>query len=238
MANNPAQWLSTSEAAKRLNVSPRTVRRRCERGEIGARLIGGVWEVDGASIGGDRKSEEAKSVVQNSAQPINESSHAVKSADSRTRTDGHAVTDTRTVGQGAGTDLNASADRSADSRTDGRGQSDTDTRPGGQTDSDRLTARLLTQLETENSFLRATVEQLQRDGAETRAALREALKMAPKQLTAGTQPPEREPEPTEAPQRDERDVVSNQGATVPSGSTRRGAGLALVRDGIKRMFAR
>jgi hypothetical protein len=38
----------------------------------------------------------------------------------------------------------------------------------------------------ENKFLRATVEQLQRDGAETRAALRVALKAAPKQLTEGT----------------------------------------------------
>lgn len=38
----------------------------------------------------------------------------------------------------------------------------------------------------ENKFLRATVEQLQRDGAEVRAALREALKSAPKVLTAGT----------------------------------------------------
>jgi hypothetical protein len=38
----------------------------------------------------------------------------------------------------------------------------------------------------ENKFLRATVEQLQRDGAEVRAALREALKSKPPQLTDGT----------------------------------------------------
>jgi hypothetical protein len=44
-----------------------------------------------------------------------------------------------------------------------------------------LTAHLL----DENRFLRGVIEQLQRDGAETRASLREALK-APRQLTSGT----------------------------------------------------
>lgn len=49
----------------------------------------------------------------------------------------------------------------------------------------------------EIAFLRATVEQLQRDGAETRAALREALKAMPKQLTMGAA--EAAPEPATAP---------------------------------------
>lgn len=53
---------------------------------------------------------------------------------------------------------------------------------GGATGAD---ARLLAHLSEENRFLRSTIEQLQRDGAETRAALREALKMAPKALTTG-----------------------------------------------------
>jgi excisionase family DNA binding protein len=39
----------------------------------------------------------------------------------------------------------------------------------------------------QNQFLRSVIEQLQRDSAETRAALREALKLAPKQLTTGTE---------------------------------------------------
>lgn len=43
-----------------------------------------------------------------------------------------------------------------------------------------LTAHLV----EENRFLRGVIEQLQRDGAETRNALREALKLAPKQLAA------------------------------------------------------
>lgn len=47
-----------------------------------------------------------------------------------------------------------------------------------------MTARLLAQLEGENAFLRGVIEQLQRDGAETRNALRRALELAPKQLVA------------------------------------------------------
>jgi hypothetical protein len=46
---------------------------------------------------------------------------------------------------------------------------------------------LTTHLAEENRFLRGVIEQLQRDGAETRAALCEALK-APRQLTSGTTP--------------------------------------------------
>lgn len=49
---------------------------------------------------------------------------------------------------------------------------------------EEMTARLLAQLEGENAFLRGVVEQLQRDGAETRNALRRALELAPKQLVA------------------------------------------------------
>jgi hypothetical protein len=52
-------------------------------------------------------------------------------------------------------------------------------------EADDLAARYIARLETENDFLRATVEQHQRSEAELRAALREALKAAPRQLTAG-----------------------------------------------------
>lgn len=47
-----------------------------------------------------------------------------------------------------------------------------------------LTAHLL----DENRFLRGVIEQLQRDGAETRASLREALKAMPKAITSGAAP--------------------------------------------------
>ncbi len=60
-----------------------------------------------------------------------------------------------------------------------------------------LAARYIARLETENDFLRATVEQHQRSEAELRAALREALKAQPRQLTSGT--PEAAPTVPEAP---------------------------------------
>lgn len=62
----------------------------------------------------------------------------------------------------------------------------TDRTPTGQ--NDEITMRLLSQLEGENAFLRGVIEQLQRDGAETRAALRKALENAPKQLEQGRAP--------------------------------------------------
>lgn len=49
-----------------------------------------------------------------------------------------------------------------------------------------LAARYTAQLEGENTFLRGVIEQLQRDGAETRQHLKRALELAPKQLTQGT----------------------------------------------------
>lgn len=64
-------------------------------------------------------------------------------------------------------------------------------------ESEGLAARYIARLETENDFLRATVEQHQRSEAELRAALREALKAQPKQLTAGT--PEAAPSAPESP---------------------------------------
>jgi hypothetical protein len=78
----------------------------------------------------------------------------------------------------------------------------------GRDDDDGLTARLLTQLETENKFLRATVEQLQRSNAETHAEHRAALKLlgaaSVPQLTAG--------DATEPPGARESGAAVNQGA--------------------------
>lgn len=49
-----------------------------------------------------------------------------------------------------------------------------------------FTARYIDRLESENDFLRRALEQRDRDAAELRAALREALKIAPRQLEQGT----------------------------------------------------
>ncbi len=182
MNNEPrGQWLTTSEAAAALQCSPRTIRRRCERGEIGARFVAGVWEVDAAAIG-----------------------HADKSADSRTP--------------------------DAANRTRPDGHADTDARPIGQSKDSGETAFLRAQLEAMN----AALEREQSAHEQTRQLLAGALQMASRQLPNVTQPP--------APEHDSGDVVSNQGATNATGAQRvtngRGSGLALVRDGLKRLFMR
>jgi len=38
--------LSTNEVAHRENVSPRTIRRLCERGELPSYKLGGQWRID------------------------------------------------------------------------------------------------------------------------------------------------------------------------------------------------
>jgi hypothetical protein len=147
------QWLSASAASLRLGTSARTVRRLCASGELCARRVGSVWQVNlDTSVG-----------------------------EAATQTEPDKSAKSRTVGQvghdRADTDLSVKPEKSDTNAA----KSDTD-----------LTAHLLAEV----AFLRATVEQLQRDGAETRAALRAALKLsagesAP-QLMQGT--PEQSPE--------------------------------------------
>ncbi len=59
-------------------------------------------------------------------------------------------------------------------------------------------AERIAELKSEVAFLRGLVEQRARDGAELRAALREALKLSPRQLEAGTPIEPREAPPTGA----------------------------------------
>jgi excisionase family DNA binding protein len=128
------QWLSVSEAAALLGMSARTVRRQCAAGQLPARRVGSVWQVE---------ADAAKS-------------------------------DTDLNVNSAKSDTNAAKSRT--SRTPDAAKSDTP-------DSDRVA-----EMRAEIQFLRGVIEQLQRDGAETRAALREALKSKAPQLTQGSSP--------------------------------------------------
>jgi hypothetical protein len=131
-------FVTVTDAAKILGVSPRSVQRRCKAGTLGARRLetkfGEAWEVDRAQV--EKAASEAATPPQKS----------------RDETPDTAPTEPRHVAPAEGD----------------------------------LAARYVARLETENDFLRATVEQHQRSEAELRAALREALKAAPRQLTAGT----------------------------------------------------
>jgi Helix-turn-helix domain len=55
MSATPAEWLTVAQAAARLGVNVRTVRRRCERGKLVAELrttdTGHAWFIDAASLG-------------------------------------------------------------------------------------------------------------------------------------------------------------------------------------------
>lgn len=197
-----AAFVSVAAAALALGVSARTIRRRCKSGELAARFIGGVWEVDADSIG---------------------QSDTDKSADSRTRPKGQTA-------KQSDSDLNASADnRTPDAAKGTRtvGHADTDARPIGQPDE---TAFLRAQLDTMNRAL----EREQSAHEQTRQLLAGALQMAARQLPNVT--------PTETPEAAQGATANNQGTADVSGqqkpTARRGDGLALVRDGLKRMFMR
>lgn len=166
--NERAQWLTTSQAAAALHVTPKTVRRRIERGELEARKVAR----DGGGIGWRVCIGDETLVVTDTEKDTERPSKGTRNAQRKGQAE--RVTDTETPSE---------ADIVKDMGVERKGH-------GKDTD---LTEHLLAEV----AFLRATVEQLQRDGAETRAALRAALKLtgaasAP-MLEAGTpEPQERE----------------------------------------------
>lgn len=84
----------------------------------------------------------------------------------------------------------------------------------------------------QNQFLRGVIEQLQRDGAETRAALREAQKQSKPQLTTGT--------PTDARQDAQTGTATNNSHAdasdqqQPTGETKRPLTYADIADQLER----
>lgn len=178
-----APWLSVSQAASLLGTSPRTVRRQCAAGQLPARRVGGLWQVE-----------------------MNTATESDKSAIDRA-----AKSDTGLKVKPAKSDTSMS-----------------DNRPGRTSETDKSASDLTAHLLEEVRFLRATVEQMQRDSAEVRAALREALKQSPKQLTAGDvaasagQSSTIDASPINRPQRDENNVAANDSPKGAKGARNRG----------------
>lgn len=189
-----AAWLSVGDAAALLGVSARAVQKRAERGTLTARRVqhGRAlrWEIDGRELDANQSANGSQDVRKVGAK---------RSQDGREPNAQNANSERETV-------------RKMDARRsqDGRERF---------ASTDALTAQLLAQLETENAFLRATVEQLHRDGAETRAALRESLKQRAPQLTAG-ESSTINPTPTDAQQRDEKRAATKETGDAPNGSQR------------------
>jgi hypothetical protein len=162
-----AVWLSAAAAAQVLGVSEKTVWRRAKVGQLIGRKVtsargGLVWEI----------------ALNPTGQPTGQTDRP----------------DTKPTGQRLyKIEQNLTENQGFDAQTDRTSRADKTDRPTGQngaTDRTKEVELLEDALarERENAaFLRGVIEQLQRDGAETRATLRKALDGQPKQLTSGEQ---------------------------------------------------
>jgi hypothetical protein len=176
-----AEWLTVTEAALRVGKSERTVQRWCQKATVTARLVttpdGEAWQIEAASlpasavIGAHQVTPFQEPVTPYGAQvtpPGDATSDAIIQSSDATKYEGDAI-------------------RCAD-RQEVTPQGDAifspgdATPPGAQIDS--YEARYVAQLERENTFLRTQIEEKDRNTAELRAALREALKLSNKALPA------------------------------------------------------
>ena len=204
-ATGPAQarnaWLSVKDAAAALGVSARTVRRRIERGELAGAMSpldggGRAWLVS-LEIGDDPKKDDRAAKRTDSVRTANGQRAAKRTDSVRTangqraakRTDSAVNRSNKRESERTDSERTACGQASgqrADSERTGRTDS---VRTGAAMPTDREPTRREIEQQEEIRFLRGTIEQLQRDGAEVRAALRAALKLAAPQsapqLTAG-----------------------------------------------------
>jgi hypothetical protein len=200
----PARWLPTSQAAAALNVTPKTIRRRIERGELEARKVardggGIVWQV---CIG-----DETLVVTDTGTDTGTDTEHPSKGTrNAHRKGQAERVTDT-------GTPIEVDTEKDMGVERKGHGK-DTD-----------LTTHLLEEVR----FLRAALEQRDRDAAELRAALRAALK-----LTGATSAPQLEAGTPEAPEREQSAPVGNVPSAQPDDGHRpeKRTGAAITYDSI------
>ena len=202
-ALNGGQWVSTSEAAAALRVSERTIQRRAASGELTARKV----------VAPDGEKWEIQLSAATLVTPVASLVPPQIHAQNR-------------VGADSGAKVPTIATTGADT-SDAKGDATTE-----QRELDAMRAQLVEQLKGENQFLRAALEQRDRDAAELRAALRKALEIAPRQLADGTPTKPREAPLTGA-MKPERGRDTRR---APSPANRRGDGLALVRAGVARIF--
>ncbi len=183
---SPLDFVTVAEAAQLLRVSARSIQRRCHAGTLGARRVETKF---GEQWEVDR-AEVEKAATEAATHP--RQSRDTPATPGPTEPRRVAAQNPRETEATAAPDAQKS-DRSGDD----------------------LAARYVARLETENDFLRATVEQHQRSEAELRAALREALKAAPRQLTSGT--PEAAAEAPSAPRTPANRAEQPTGAAPDNG---------------------
>lgn len=185
-------WLTVAEAAAALKVSPRTIRRRCESGELVAELEAGesgtggrAWRIDAADVAAKADGQTDKRTVAARSDGQAEDGRADRQTDTNQAQNVTARPDGQARGQTANT-------------ADGHGRAArwTSARPDGQeivtalmAEKDARIADLQAQIEAQ----RLQIEAANRNAAEANAALREALKMSHRALNEGSHTPVTQP---------------------------------------------
>lgn len=165
------EWLSVSQAASALGISERTARRRCESGKLEARLVatesGQAWQIAAAAVNGAAtgaaKTPEGAAIAADRVRP-HFKSETGEGADTAANS-GEGAANTAAIGAAIGAATFQSA-------------------PPLENPLEMLRDALERERD-QNAFLRGLIEQRDRDAAELRAALREALRAMPKAITAG-----------------------------------------------------
>lgn len=187
--DHAAKWIDATKAAQLLGISSRSIQRRCHAGKLPARRSQGergeVWEIEAGAIEGARQNEGD-----------GDTGSATTTATERQLT-ATATTTRATGGRRVAVNSPVSHSNQRDRKSDGdsdtatnEGDSDGDTRQSVALEAERLKAQLeASRAETArerelNAFLKTQIEEGNRNAAELRKALNEALKIAPRQLTA------------------------------------------------------
>jgi hypothetical protein len=165
---NGAAWLSVARASQIAGISKRAMQKRAALGQIGARKTGdgsaARWEIDGRELSANLTANSGANCEPIGREPRTDERPKLRTLDAVKRESGREPrTGTRELS------ANSTANRE----------------PVGR----ELSPEREAELKSEIAFLRGLVESLSQSEAQTKAALREALKAMPKQLTTGTPAP-------------------------------------------------
>jgi len=184
------EWVSVADAAGRLGISTKTLRKRMARGEVAFRRVvlargGAAYEVEMAS-GLESEMERSKPMFQTDASKFQSDFQTEgQAARNGSRFGSRNGTPSRVNRSGLEVEMESEVESSKPTSISVSKPMPESSKPALEMESE--VARLRADLERERdgaAFLRGVIEQLQRDGAEVRAALRKALELAPKQLLA------------------------------------------------------
>ncbi len=155
------EWLTVSQAAALVGVSEKTLRKRIAKGEIKAEKVklsagGWAWRVEASRLEAHGIETEAVGSRGGSFQPREGSLNELEAVGNRL-------------------EVPTASNRVTDAAT-----GEVPSAPGGSNDA--MAVALVSQLQSENAFLRAQIEAANRQAAEATAALREYLKMQARAL--------------------------------------------------------